>query len=163
MIEVYSDGSSSGRNDCTYEVVDGNRVWLGPGGYGWVLCRSQKVIKAGYGGHVSTTNNLMEMRGAIEGLRAIEEMKIWTPGVRVTLISDSEYTLNIASGRYKPTKNLDVARELQVLFHKFRAERRWVRGHTYKRKIPYQEQPRDVLLNHRCDQLARLGREANSI
>lgn len=159
MIEIFSDGSSSGKKDCHMAVDDvGGRVWLGPGGYGWVLCKDGRILYSGHGGSPDTTNNLMEMQGAIEGFKAMRDARIWVPGMPVVLISDSEYTLRIANGRYKPTKNFDIAKELRSLYLEFHAQIRWVRGHQFKRSVPFSIQPRDVLLNERCDQLAGMGR-----
>jgi ribonuclease HI len=158
VIEVFSDGSSSGTKDCRREIVDGARVWLGPGGYGWVLARDGVLTFSGWGGHPETTNNVMEMTGAILGLEAADG--IWT-GEPVVLISDSQYVLGIASGAMHPTKNKDLSNRLRILAKKFRLQTRWVRGHLYKKGKSFAEQPRDVLLNERCDQLAKMGKEAN--
>jgi ribonuclease HI len=146
VIEVISDGSSSGKSDK-------------PGGYGWVVCKDQKIVFAGFGGHPRTTNNVMEMTGSVEGMKAVKAAGIWTRGERFILVSDSQYVLYVACGRYSASKNLELATELQALFQYFRAEIFWQRGHQYKRRIPYQQQERYVLLNERCDQLAAHGRE----
>jgi ribonuclease HI len=159
MIEIFTDGSSSGKKNCKLSVSpEGNRVWLGPGGYGWIICKDMRIVMSGHGGSKETTNNLMEMLAAIEGFKALKSSGIRAPGEPVTLVADSEYTLHIARGRYTPTKNLEIANELRKLYGEFNANWRWVRGHQYKRSVPFNEQPRDVLLNERCDQLAAFGK-----
>ena len=72
-VTIYSDGACSGNP--------------GPGGWAAV------VIDRGHerelsGGESSTTNQRMEIRGALEGLRALEGRR------RVDLYSDSAYVVN---------------------------------------------------------------------
>ena len=56
----------------------------GPGGWAAVLVRGDTVEEWG-GAEASTTNNRMEMRGAIEGLGQVR------PGERVRVVTDSRY------------------------------------------------------------------------
>ena len=64
-IEIYTDGSSLGNP--------------GPGGYGVVVVEKEKIIKELGGYEKDTTNNRMELTGAIEALQYInkklQEMK----------------------------------------------------------------------------------------
>ena len=147
MIEVYSDGSSSGKSAL-------------PTGYGWVVCKDRKIICSGYGGEEAGTNNTAEMLGAIHGLEAALQAGLYEDGERVILICDSQYALGIASGLMHPSKNLDLSQRLRALAKALCLETRWVPGHRYKRTVPYAKQDRDILLNTRCDQLAQLGRES---
>lgn len=133
MISVYADGSSSGRSD-------------EPGGYGWVITINGHPRAAGYGGHASTTNNRMEMQGILAGLQALKVSGLHLDGVPIEVVSDSQYALGVASGRYSPTKNLDIADPLKALCRELRVRFRWVRGHN---KEPY---------NERCDSLAKMGK-----
>ncbi len=77
------------------------------------------------------------------------------------MISDSMYTLDLAAGKSNPTANKELAQELRQLAIKYRVKTRHVRGHLYKKSIPWQEQERDVVLNERCDRLAKYGKEKN--
>jgi ribonuclease HI len=143
MIEVYADGSSSGGSSK-------------PGGWGWVIVHNGSVKACAYGGSAATTNNLMEMEGAIQGLLAVKQLAI--PEQTVTLISDSQYALGIANGSMSPSKNVTEATLLRKLFAEIGTSTRWVGGHQFKKSRHWSEFPQDVLLNERCDQLAKLGR-----
>lgn len=78
---VYSDGSSRGNP--------------GPGGYGgMVFFATGKVVEFG-GREDVTTNNRMELMGAIFGLRTIRERA--TDSAPIVIKTDSAYTLNGAT------------------------------------------------------------------
>ena len=70
VVEIYSDGACTGNP--------------GPGGYGTLLRWRQKVKElSGY--EPETTNNRMELLGAIAGLEALKKR------CRVRLTTDSQY------------------------------------------------------------------------
>ena len=134
-IKIYSDGSSLGNP--------------GPGGWGTVL-EFNGHIKELSGGNPNTTNNQMELQGAIEGLKALKEP------CKVEIISDSKYVVqainewltgwirnNWRTAGKKPVKNLELWQEYVTISkpHKIRAT--WVKGHNGHPQ------------NERCDQLAR--------
>lgn len=144
--EIYSDGSSSGRSD-------------EPGGWAWVLCQNQQPIASKYGGHYRTTNNIMEMTGAIEGLNYLKDSKLWQHGQPVILISDSKITLGLANGTMSASVNKELAKNLRDLLWGFRGTTRWVKGHQFKKSMDWTQLHKDVMFNHRCDQLADLGRK----
>ncbi len=75
-IEIYTDGSSLGNP--------------GPGGYGVVVVEKEKVIKEFGGYEKNTTNNRMELTGAIEALEYINKNH---KGDSVTIYTDSAYVL----------------------------------------------------------------------
>lgn len=142
--EVHSDGSSAGKADL-------------PGGWAFVLVELDgadqlKVIGTDSGSDPVTSNNRMEMTGAIRGLQVVS--RFWKRGDQVTLISDSKLTLGMASGRFSPSKNHDLVDQLRELMSSMGAKDRWVPGHTLKQYRDWRQAPRDVLLNNRCDQLA---------
>ena len=99
-VELFTDGACRGNP--------------GPGGWGAVL-RYNAVERELYGGEPQTTNNRMELRAAIEGLKALREPCC------VVLSTDSEYVKNgittwmvnwkrrgwKTAGR-KPVKNIDL-------------------------------------------------------
>lgn len=149
MIYVYADGSSTGRS---------NR----PGGYGWIIVQDGKIRYAGHGGSPHTTNNLMEMEGAFQGLTALVRSGIRADGELVTLVSDSQYVLGIASGAYTPTKNLEEATALRGLASALSIRTQWVRGHSLLQGTDWKQYDQHVLMNERCDQLARLGKFENT-
>jgi ribonuclease HI len=96
VVELFTDGACSGNP--------------GPGGWGFVL-RVDGVEREGAGGEPRTTNNRMELLGAIEGLRQLDRP------CRVRLVSDSQYLV----------KGLSELARLRGI-HQIKAE--WVRGHV---------------------------------
>ncbi len=141
MISIYADGSSSGRLG-------------GAGGYGWVIVRTwleegvekEETLAWSYGGSPQTTNNLMEMEGAIQGLEAALELKLHERREQLELVSDSQYTLGMASGTYTATKNFNETARLADLAKQVGVRFRWVRGHIGNK------------YNEICDQLAKQGK-----
>ncbi|MGH9593180.1 MAG: RNase H family protein, partial [Bryobacteraceae bacterium] len=59
----------------------------GPGGWACILRYGEKR-KEMYGSEPMTTNNRMELRAAVEGLRALRE------GCEVEVVTDSQYVKN---------------------------------------------------------------------
>jgi len=133
---LYTDGSCLGNP--------------GPGGYGAVLIfgEHRKELSQGYR---DTTNNRMELRAVIEGLRTL------TRPCSVKLYTDSKYVQQaitkgwLANWRKngwktaakKPVKNQDLWRDLMPLLEKHQIDFRWVKGHSGHPE------------NERCDELAR--------
>ena len=72
-ITIYTDGSSKGNP--------------GPGGWGAHIITENKVYEI-YGRKKMTTNNEMELQGAIEALKFFPESE------KITLYTDSAYVLN---------------------------------------------------------------------
>jgi len=132
ILSVYSDGASHGRKNL-------------PGGYGFVIVRDGLVIRCGYGGHPKTSNNLMELQGAIEGLKVVIAEDLAGDDL-VELVSDSTYVLGNAQGIYAPVANFAECTLLRELASQLRATTRWVKGHAGE------------LWNERCDSLARRGK-----
>ncbi|MGE0883065.1 MAG: ribonuclease HI [Blastocatellales bacterium] len=135
QVVIYTDGACSGNP--------------GPGGYGAVLLFNghRKELS---GGFRRTTNNRMELLGAIEALRALKE------SCSVKLHTDSQYIVNAiekgwakrwqANGwmRNKKEKavNPDLWEQLLTLCQQHKVEFVWVRGHNGDKE------------NERCDRLA---------
>lgn len=146
---VYTDGACSGNP--------------GPGGWAWVSI-AKGEIREGYGGEALTTNNRMELRGAIEGLSAIQariEAQDLAPGI-VEVRTDSQYVKNgvttwIASWKRNAwrtagktaVKNKDLWELLDTLSQRLGARYVWVEGHAGE------------AWNERCDELARRGVDEN--
>jgi ribonuclease HI len=57
----------------------------GPGGWAALVCWEDGVVEEHSGGLAHTTNNIMEMTAALEGLRTVP------PGARVCVVTDSRY------------------------------------------------------------------------
>jgi ribonuclease HI len=106
---VYSDGSCLGNP--------------GPGGWGVVVIDPDGGEMVLNGGDAQTTNNRMELMGAIEGLRA-------TPrGSRVVLRSDSQYVIKTMNFKWKRNANQDLWKLLDAETAARTVKFEWVRGH----------------------------------
>ena len=138
-IELYTDGACKGNP--------------GPGGWG-VLMRIDGEDHRHCGGESETTNNRMELRAAIEGLRLLESAST------VVLVTDSQYVRKgitewIANWKRngwrtaakKPVKNADLWRELDDQSQRHSIEWQWVKGHSGHAE------------NEIADELANLGIE----
>jgi ribonuclease HI len=126
----------------------------GPGGWAFIL-RYGRHKKEGCGAEPHTTNNRMELRAAVEGLRALKEP------CEVTIVTDSQYLKNGITSwirRWKvngwrttdkkPVVNQDLWRALDEEVARHRAEWTWTKGHAAHPD------------NNRCDELAtRAARE----
>jgi ribonuclease HI len=149
-VELFTDGACRGNP--------------GPGGWGVVL-RYNAVERELYGGESQTTNNRMELRAAIEGLKALREPCC------VVLTTDSEYVKNgitswmeswkkrgwKTAGR-KPVKNIDLWQALDEQNQRHRVQWHWVRGHSGHRE----NEIADRLANRGIDELRAPGaRRAN--
>lgn len=121
----------------------------GPGGYSIVYkCQGQKWEKAG--GFRLTTNNRMEIMGALIALETLPER------CRATIHTDSQYLINSIKKGWakrwrskgwkkkgnKKVPNADLWEKMLQLCDKHDVEFRWVKGHSSNTE------------NERCDQLA---------
>jgi len=142
-IVVYADGAASPNP--------------GPGGYGTVILRAG-LRRELSGGFRLTTNNRMEIFGAIAGLREAGA----TPA-DVTVHSDSRYLVDMFNGGHAatwrrnnwtrnrgkdPALNPDLWNELLNLATRHTTRFVWVKSHA------------DNPENNRCDELAVLARQA---
>ena len=124
---LYTDGACSGNP--------------GPGGYAAILVPpssplfpAEEMVVSGH--EARTTNNRMELKAVIEGLKATPE------GATVRIASDSQYVVYTMTRRWKRNVNQDLWAELDALRIARRLHWQYVRGHaghTY---------------NERCDRLA---------
>ncbi|MBR5515191.1 MAG: ribonuclease HI [Clostridia bacterium] len=134
-VEIYSDGACKGNP--------------GPGGWGTVIVY-KGIEKELSGGESYTTNNRMELSGAIAGLEALKEP------CKVTLTSDSKYLVDAVTKGWaigwreknwiksdkKPALNPELWERLLNLLEIHDVTFIWVKGHAGH---PY---------NERCDRLA---------
>ena len=109
-----------------------------------------------HGGEHETTNNRMELKAAIEGLKALNGER------KVLLHTDSRYVMDginswlpnwkkrgWKTAAKKPVKNQDLWQELDAVAAKHNVEWHWVRGHT---GVPGNEEA-DALANRGIDEL----------
>lgn len=121
-VEIYSDGACRGNP--------------GPGGWG-ALLRKDGHEKRLCGAEPDTTNNRMELMGAIAGLRALKRP------CAVTLWTDSEYVKKgmtewLAGWKARgwktaaraPVKNADLWQILEQEAARHQVDWRWVKGHA---------------------------------
>ncbi len=143
-VHAYSDGSAIGNP--------------GPGGYGTLLIWNgqEKEVSAGYR---NTTNNRMELLGAIMALETLKRPS------RVILSTDSQYVVNgIEKGWAKKWRsngwrrnkkemalNPDLWARLLDAIEKHRVTFEWVRGHSGHPE------------NERCDVLANTAARTNAV
>ena len=120
-VEIFTDGACKGNP--------------GPGGWGAIL-RMGEHEKELSGGDPATTNNRMELMGAIRALGALKEP------CRVSLHTDSKYVIDGITGwifgwqrngwknaAKKPVANADLWQELVAAAKPHRIEWIWVKGH----------------------------------
>ena len=137
-------------NNTVYAFSDGSALGNpGPGGYGVVLKYSDNLKELSQG-YVHTTNNRMELMGAIMALESLKERQ------RVVLTTDSQYVINgIEKGwarkwrangwmrnRKERALNPDMWERLLRAVDRHEVSFNWVRGH-----MGHPE-------NERCDELA---------
>ncbi|HPE94877.1 MAG TPA: ribonuclease HI [Bacillota bacterium] len=134
-VNIYTDGACKGNP--------------GPGGYGAILVYNGKEKELS-GGEKLTTNNRMELLGAICALEALKEP------CAVVLTSDSKYLVDAIQkdwlsgwirsdfrrGKPNEVKNIELWKRLSPLLVKHSVTFVWVKGHAGH---PY---------NERCDRLA---------
>lgn len=136
---LYTDGACSGNP--------------GPGGWAFILHHlpSGKRLEES-GAEKFTTNNKMELRAVIQGLKRLKRP------ARVEVVTDSSYVQKGAalwlpawkargwkrktSGGYEPVKNVDLWQELDELLEKHRVSFQLIPGHAGHPE------------NERCDELA---------
>ncbi|MBO4770767.1 MAG: ribonuclease HI [Clostridia bacterium] len=134
-VEIFCDGACSGNP--------------GPGGYGAIL-RYRKYEKEISGAEPETTNNRMELMGAIAALECLTEPCI------VRLVSDSKYLVDSINQGWakawkrnnwtkpdrKPALNADLWGRLLELLEVHTVTFIWIKGHAGHPE------------NERCDRLA---------
>lgn len=134
-VEIYTDGACRGNP--------------GPGGWA-ALLRFRGREKTLSGAERTTTNNRMELMGAIKGIEAL------TRPCRVTVYTDSSYVKNgitqwLANWKRRgwktagkqPVKNVDLWQRLDAAVASHDVHWLWVRGHSGHPE------------NERVDELAR--------
>ena len=125
-VNIYTDGACRGN----------------PGDGGWgVLIEYENFSKEYFGGEKNTTNNKMELKAAIEGLKVLKE----TCEVHIT--TDSKYVMdgitswiqnwkknNWMNSSKKEVKNKDLWIELDELTLRHNIKWNWVKGHSGHKK-----------------------------
>ncbi len=144
-VEIYTDGACRGNP--------------GPGGWGAVLLYGAHERELS-GAEALTTNNRMELTGAIEALKALKR------GCEVSLYTDSQYVRkgitewlpqwkrrDWRTADNKPVKNVDLWQALEAEIERHRIEWHWVKGHA---GVPGNERA-DELANRAIDAMLQLA------
>ena len=137
VVEVWTDGACSGNP--------------GPGGWGAILSYKGKERELS-GGEAMTTNNRMELMGAISALETL------TRPCTVALHTDRQYLRQgitawihgwkrngWKTADKKPVKNEELWKRLDAALKQHKIEWKWVKGHAGDE------------MNERADALARAG------
>jgi len=122
MVEIFTDGACSGNP--------------GPGGWA-ALLRYGNTEKMISGAEKMTTNNRMELMGAIAGLEALRK------SADVRLVTDSRYVMDgltrwlavwkrngWRTSARQPVKNVDLWERLDTATLRHRVAWQWVKGHS---------------------------------
>ena len=141
LVEIFTDGAARGNPE-------------GPGGYGVVMryvdAKGQEHIKELSAGYDKTTNNRMELMGAIAGLESLNRP------CDVMLYSDSQYVIKAFTDKWiegwisrgwktagkQPVKNVELWKRLLMAAEPHNIRWNWVKGHAGHPE------------NERCDELA---------
>ncbi len=139
VFTIYTDGACSGNP--------------GPGGWAAIINPgiNEQII---YGGAAQTTNNIMELIAAIEGIKKV------SGGQQIKIFTDSQYVQkgitewinnwrakDWKTASNKPVKNVELWKALDALCQQVSVSWHWIRGHDND----------DV--NERADKLARAALE----
>jgi len=137
VVDAFTDGACSGNP--------------GPGGWG-ALLRMGGHEKELFGGEAHTTNQRMEIKAAVEALKALKKP------CRITIHSDSKYVVQgmtewihgwkkngWKNASKKPVSNQDLWEALDAAAADHEVRWQWVKGHAGHAE------------NERADELARRG------
>ena len=109
MIEIYTDGSCLSN----------------PGPGGWATCLIEDGSEYYFsGGDKLSTNNRMELTAIIEALSSIKK------GVECVLYTDSQLSINCATGKWKRKANTDLWEEYDKVSKGKDITFKWVKAHN---------------------------------
>ncbi len=123
-IQIYCDGSAHERRGL-------------PGGWAFAVVQSDRLLFSGSGAVPATTNNEVELRAAIAGVRAVTSRGMHGGRCEVELISDSRITLDVAQGVAPPAAHAMLGAELRSVAVETGLKATWVRGHSGNRWNEY--------------------------
>ena len=141
ITKVYTDGACSGN----------------PGSGGWGVVILDDKVKIYNGSENETTNNRMELKAAIMGIKNADTT------TEITIYTDSKYVKdgitnwiknwkknNWITASKKPVKNQDLWKELDDMNNQYNVKWEWVKAHQ-------DNDSDDSKYNNMADQLARKG------
>lgn len=113
LIKIYSDGSCIGNP--------------GPGGWAALVKGGNEIYRI-QDGELTTTNNRMELTGAIWGIKTA--IAKFPKAEKFELYSDSAWVINTMNKNWKRKKNLDLWEELMPLLIGREITWHWVKAHN---------------------------------
>ena len=128
IIKIYTDGSclkNPGRGGWAYVYADGSQEKSG-----------NKNL---------TTNNAMELTAIGSAIASTSE------GSDIEIVTDSQYSIDVISGKKKATKNLALIKRIGELLQSRTVKFTWIQGHS------------GDILNERCDKLAKAATNGNVV
>ena len=141
ITKIYTDGACSGN----------------PGSGGWGVVILDDKLKTYNGSEKETTNNRMELKAAIMGIKNADTT------TEITIYTDSKYVKdgitnwitnwkkkNWITASKKPVKNQDLWKELDNMNNQYNVKWEWVKAHQ-------DNDSDDSKYNNMADQLARKG------
>ena len=96
----------------------------GPGGWAVVIVEENGYEYYFADGDPSTTNNRMELTAVIEAISLLKE------GQECLVYSDSQLTINCATGKWKRKANLDLWEEYEKFSKNKKIKFEWVKAHN---------------------------------
>ena len=143
-VELFTDGACSGNP--------------GPGGWGAIL-RWNGMEKELSGGEAQTTNNRMELMGAIHGLEALNQpcaVELYTDSQYLSKAINEGWLQNWKKKGWKtsgkePVKNKDLWTRLLSALEPHKVDFIWVKGHAGDE------------MNERCDELATTAADGDDL
>lgn len=145
-IEIFCDGA------CSQGAANSNADQIG--GYAAIIKFEDSKVQEIAFGETGTTNNRMEMMGAIIALRIVNVI-YESKSCDISITSDSAYLVNgmtnwikgwqekgWKTASKKPVKNQDLWQELIQLTNQHKVRFKWIKGHASSPE------------NNRCDTLA---------
>jgi ribonuclease HI len=111
MLKIYTDGSC---------LKNPN----GPGGWALCIIEDDKYEYFFSGGDPETTNNRMELKAVIEAVSCLK------PFQQCTIFTDSQLTINCATGKWKRNSNLDLWKEYDINIKNKKVNFEWVKAHN---------------------------------
>ena len=141
ITKIYTDGACSGN----------------PGSGGWGVVILDDKLKTYNGSEKETTNNRMELKAAIMGIKNADTT------TEITIYTDSKYVKdgitnwitnwkkkNWITASKKPVKNQDLWKELDNMNNQYNVKWEWIKAHQ-------DNDSDDSKYNNMADQLARKG------
>ena len=112
QVKIYTDGATKGNP--------------GLSGWAYLAIKNGQVLDMCSGGQLISTNNRMELTAVIKAISNVCKKEIMS----VEIISDSQYVINCATGKWRRNKNEDLWTEYDTVSKGKNINFIWVKGHS---------------------------------